>query len=78
MKLMDLRRDIEKEMELMSEWVISFSIPESEHYLSKIRELKCEYQVEIEVLIDKFTLVIKDSEVLDRWTVDLDDIDVIF
>ena len=49
-KLLDLKIELEKELEVVSECAISSTILKSELYLGKIRDIKIDYQLEIFIL----------------------------
>ena len=53
-KLLELRRELEKEMELRSEECISYHCSvQIETFLEHIKKMKDEYQDEIEEMVDK-------------------------
>ena len=61
-------------MQIISDDNTISNIVDSEIHLGKVRDIKIEYQLEIDVLIDKFKPVLHDSEALDKWSKEQDDI----
>ena len=76
-KLLELRRELEKEMELISkDFISSHCSEQTEVFLDHIKKLKNEYQDEIEEMVDMFSPVLADPEVLDKWTQEVKDIGI--
>ena len=73
-KLLELRRELEKEMERISEDFISTHHKEIAKHLSNITGLKVDYQNEVEDFVNMFTEVLEDTSVLDEWTNEVKDI----
>ena len=73
-KLLDLKIELEKKLETVSGCANSSDILKSEIYLGSIRDLKIDYQLEIEIFVDKFRPVLKDVEILDEWIKEQDEI----
>ena len=73
-KLLELRRELEKEMQRISEDFISSHYMEVESFIAMIRELKDDYQDSIELFVDKYMAVLEDSHVLDEWTKEVTEI----
>ena len=73
-KLLELREELEKEMKRISEDFISPRYSEVECYLDKIREMKSDYQDEIEDFIDKYIDFLHNPKVLDDWLKEVMDV----
>ena len=67
-KLLELKRELEKEMERISEDFISSHYMKTERYLDQIRDQRNTYQDEIEDFVDMYTAVLEDTSVLLDWT----------
>ena len=67
-KLLELRRELEKEMERISEDFISTHYKEIHKNLSNITGLRIDYQNEVKDFMNMFTEVLDDTSVLDEWT----------
>ena len=65
-ELLELRKELEKEMEEISEDFISTRSSEVEMYLDKIKKMKIEYQGKIDDFIEKYQDLAEDP-VLDKW-----------
>ena len=64
-KLLELRREIEMEMERISEEFISSNHLEVESYLDHIKKMKSDYQDNIEDFVDPYSEVLENPDVLD-------------
>ena len=73
-KLLQLRRELEKEMDRISEGFISSNWLEVESYLDHIRKLKNNYQDDIEDFVEQYIEVLEIPNVLDEWTKEVMDI----
>ena len=67
-KLLELREELEKEMEVISPDFISTRLSEVETYLDQVKVLKNAYQDEVEDFVDKYIEVLENPHVLDEWT----------
>ena len=73
-KLLELRRNLVEEVEKISEDFISSHHSDTESYLGHIKELKNVYQDGIKDMVDMYTPVLENCEVLDEWTKEVKDI----
>ena len=73
-KLLEVRRELEKEIERISEDFISSHYIETKSYLDHIRELRNNYQDEIGDFVENYTVVLQDPSVLYAWTKEVKDI----
>ena len=65
-------------MELRSkDFISSHCSEQTEVFLDHIKKLKNEYQDEIEEMVDMFSPVLADPEVLDKWTQEVKDIGIL-
>ena len=68
-KLLELRRELDKEMERnLEDFVSNLDLDTTWPHLTKIRRKKSEYQIQVEDFVDMFSAVLDDPHVLDEWT----------
>ena len=68
-KLLELRRELNKEIERISEdFVSTLDLDTTWPYLTQIRRKKSEYQIQIEDFVDMFTEVLDDPHLLNELT----------
>ena len=68
-KLLEMRRELDKEMERISEdFVNNLDLDTTWPHLTQIRRKKSEYQIQVEDFVDMFTEVLDAPHVLDEWT----------
>ena len=74
-KLLELRGELEKDMEIVSEeFISSHDFDTNYACLWKIRNKRSDYQIKIEDFVDMFSEVLEDATVLDEWTEEISNI----
>ena len=65
-RLLELRRELDKAMEMISDNHISIYYKDIETYIYKIVDLKGDYQSEVEDFLNMYSVVLEGPSVLDE------------